>query len=167
MVFLAAITAKNFIMLAASFNKLILGLNFIYLIFAFYFFITWELEILKASYNPQFSQNDLEKDSRFPLVGHVELEDGGRFDICITNIDENSCFAIVEKEKRDQIKELNPNARYTLSAIYEGVKFTHKATLASTYDCGIGLDFIKEKVPHSQLNWSDLHKVCLERGLFE
>ncbi len=167
MFFLAAITGKNFIMLAASFNKLILGLNFIYLIFAFYFFITWELEIAKASYNPQFSENDLEKDTRFPLKGRVESEDGKSFEVHITNIDENSCFGIVEKEARDQISGLNPYGNYTLSAEYEGVKFTHKATLASIYDCGIGLDFVKEKSTNSQLNWSDLHKVCLERGLFE
>lgn len=167
MIFLAAVTGKNFIMLAASFNKLILGLNFIYLIFAFYFFVTWELELAKASYNPEFSANDLEKDTRFPLKGRVESEDGNSFNVHITNIDENSCFAIVEKEARDQMGSLNSGSVYTLSAEYEGVKFTHKATLASLYDCGIGLDFMKEQAAKSQLNWSDLHKVCLERGLFE
>lgn len=167
MVFLAAITGKNFIMLAATFNKLILGLNFIYLIFAFYFFVTWELELAKASYNPGFSESDLEKDTRFPLTGKVELENGNSFIIHITNIDENSCFGIVEKEAQTLISGLNPQATYSLQAEYEGVKFTHKATLASTYDSGIGLDFIKEQSAKSQLNWSDLHKVCLERGLFE
>ncbi len=165
---LSVITAKNFIMLAASFNKLILGLNFVYLIFAFYFFVTWELEIAKASYNPNFSENDLEKESRFQLKGKIENADGAEaFEVHITNIDENSCFALINKENTALfIAQLKNNEVYLLTAEYEGVEFTHKAQLTSTYDRGIGLDFIKENKTDMRLNWSDLYKVCLERGFF-
>mgnify|MGYP003395571728 CR=1 FL=1 len=65
LVCLSLIVSKNFILLSSSFNKLTLALNFIYLIFAFYFFVTWELEIGLASFNPHFSKYDLEKESRF------------------------------------------------------------------------------------------------------
>lgn len=165
---LGVITAKNFIMLAATFNKLILGLNFVYLIFAFYFFVTWELEIAKASYNPNFAENDLEKESRFQLKGRIEGTNGeGGFDVHITNIDENSCFALVTREDAKAfIDSLDTKATYQLVASYEGINFTHPAFLTSTYDRGIGLDFIKEKKSDIQLDWSDLYKVCLERGLF-
>ncbi|MBC7711979.1 MAG: hypothetical protein H7177_01475 [Rhizobacter sp.] len=166
---LAMITGKNFIMLATSFNKLILGLNFIYLIFAFYFFVTWELEIAKASYNPMFSKNDLEKATRFHLKGRVENTNGSEgFDVLITNIDQDSCFALIENTQAEHlIAGLNPNGHYRLMAEYEGIKFTHLAQLTSTYDQGIGLNLVKEKDPVTLLNWSDLYKVCLERGLFE
>lgn len=162
---LALIAGKNFIMLAASFNKLILGLNFVYLIFAFYFFVTWELEIAKASYNPLFSKRDLEKDSRFHLKGTLEnLINGAHMDVLVTNIDEGSCFALITSTDPD-IK-LDSSAPYRLSANYEGVDFINEARLTSTYDRGIGLDFKHVKGSNIQLNWSDLYKVCLERGLF-
>ncbi|MBC7427530.1 MAG: hypothetical protein H7336_02890 [Bacteriovorax sp.] len=166
---LALITGKNFIMLATSFNKLILGLNFIYLIFAFYFFVTWELEIAKASYNPMFAKNDLEKGTRFHLKGRVENADGTEgFDVLVTNIDQNSCFALVQNPLAQQfIAGLDTRGNYRLSAVYEGTKFTHLAELTSTYDQGIGLNLMREKTPIALLNWSDLYKVCLERGLFE
>lgn len=164
---LSVMTAKSFIMLAASFNKLILGLNFGYLIFAFYFFVTWELEIAKASYNPRFSSNDLEKETRFPLKGVIEDEAGLTLVIFITNIDENSCFALIDEAGLQGPRiELDSQKKYMLKAEYEGVKFSHPALVTSTYDRGIGFDFIKEKKDKTQLNWSDLYKVCLERGLF-
>lgn len=165
---LTVITAKNFIMLAASFNKLILGLNFVYLIFAFYFFVTWELEIAKASYNPNFAKNDLEKESRFHLKGKITTaNDEVLLNVFITSIDENSCFALIaSQEAQSLISNLDPKAEYLLETEYEGVKFLHKAELTSTYDRGIGLDFVSEKKTDTQLDWSDLYKVCLERGLF-
>jgi hypothetical protein len=162
---LALITGKNFIMLATSFNKLVLGLNFVYLIFAFYFFVTWELEIAKASYNPLFSRRDLEKESRFPLKGKLEnLINNTSADVFITNIDENSCFALIAVDNAHM--NLDASAPYLLSTTYEGVEFSHKATLASTYDRGVGLDFKYAKTENNQLDWSDLYKICLERGLF-
>jgi hypothetical protein len=163
---LVLITGKNFIMLAASFNKLILGLNFIYLIFAFYFFVTWELEIAKASYNPLFSRRDLEKDSRFHLKGSMtNLETGLTTEVLITNIDDHGCFALLTPQDSEGIK--TTSARYKLAAHYEGVEFTHEAYLISSYDRGVGLEFLKsQKDVDTQLDWSELYKVCLERGLF-
>ena len=163
---LGLIAGKNFIMLAASFNKLILGLNFIYLIFAFYFFVTWELEIAKASFNPLFSKRDLEKDTRFHLKGQIlNVTDNSVADVLVTNIDESGCFALIASTNEGELK-LDSSAPYRLKATYEGVEFLHSAELVSIYDRGIGLEFKKGEASNYQLNWSDLHKVCLERGLF-
>jgi hypothetical protein len=163
---LTLIAGKNFIMLAASFNKLILGLNFIYLIFAFYFFVTWELEIAKASFNPLFTRRDLEKDSRFHLKGQIEnVTNGILVDVLVTNIDENGCFALIASTN-DPSTKLDSSALYRLKAHYEGVEFTQEAELISSYDRGIGLEFKQIKTSDHQLNWSELYKVCLERGLF-
>lgn len=163
---LTLIAGKNFIMLAASFNKLILGLNFVYLIFAFYFFVTWELEIAKASFNPLFSRRDLEKDSRFHLKGQIEnVTTGSTVDVLVTNIDENGCFALIASTNDSGVK-LESSAQYRLKANYEGIEFIQDAELISSYDRGVGLEFKQEAVSNHQLNWSELHKVCLERGLF-
>ena len=163
---LAMITGKNFIMLAASFNKLILGLNFVYLVFAFYFYVTWELEVAKASFNPLFSKRDLEKDTRFHLKAQIEdISDGTSIDILVTNIDENGCFVLLASNY-NPTKSFYSSSQFILKTIYEGIEFTHEALLISRYDKGVGLEFIQVQKDYSQLNWSDLHKVCLERGLF-
>jgi hypothetical protein len=165
---LLMITGKNFFLLSASFNKLILGLSFAYLIFAFYFYITWELETQKASHNPKFSKYDLEIESRFSLTAKLEnLEGNLSLDVLITNIDDESCFLFVtDTESKAKISELDSQGKYRIVAVYEGVKFTQNAVLASTYDRGIGLLLVKEKLDDRTLNWSDLYKVCLDRGLF-
>ncbi len=156
---LILISGKNFIMLSGSFNKLVLALNFIYLIFAFYFFITWELLVNKASFNPLFSRHDLEKEARFKikavLKGPVDQEVEG----LITNIDEQSCFIYIPQHE----KKLSPKGEFELTAIYEGVAFTQPALIVSRYDQGYGLQLLK---PNKGPSWSDLYKVCLERGLF-
>lgn len=164
--FLILIVGKNFIMLASSFNKLILGLNFIYLVFAFYFFVTWELEIGKAAFNPKFSDNDLEKDTRFPIDGKMEnLGTNVVYDVKVTNIDENSCFVLLSIPSLEEFSA-DKNATYRLTVSYEQVVFVHDARLAAKYHRGIGLEFVHSPESDFPLNWSDLHKVCLERGLF-
>lgn len=163
---LVMITGKNFIMLAASFNKLILGLNFVYLIFAFYFFVTWELEIAKASFNPKFTKRDLEKETRFQLSGVIEnVSSGTLTDVFITNIDERGCFALISSSN-DPINKLESSAQYRLKITYEEVEFINKAQLVSRYDKGVGLEFVQSQKVNYQLDWSDLYKVCLDRGLF-
>lgn len=159
---LIAIAGKSFVLLSSSFNKLTLVLNFIYLVFAFYFFITWELEVALASFNPKFSTHDLEKESRFKLSGMISSDAEGEdsVPVLITNIDMESCFLLLPK---DSTLDLNVSKLYFLESNYEGVRFRHSARLVSTYDRGIGLLFLKSA--DSRVSWSELYKVCLERGL--
>lgn len=158
---LSIIVGKSFILLSTSFNKLTLGLNFIYLIFAFYFFISWELEVALASFNPLFSAQDLEKESRFKLQALVSLSENSEelLEVRITNIDEESCFLLLPENAQLKMK---PFGRYYLTSYYEGVCFTHQARLVSSYDRGLGFSF--ENYKDIRLSWSELYKVCLERG---
>lgn len=159
---LIIIVGKNFFLLSDSFNKLTLVLNFIYLVFAFYFFITWELEVGLASFNPRFSTHDLEKESRFKLRASICLNEEGSdgIEAIITNIDEGSCFLLLPKEANF---ELNSSKKYLIESVYEGVHFKHNARLVSSYGQGIGLVF--EDYPDARVSWSELYKVCLERGI--
>ncbi|MDO9182837.1 MAG: hypothetical protein Q7U04_10540 [Bacteriovorax sp.] len=159
---LIAIVGKNFILLSHGFNKLTLVLNFIYLVFAFYFFISWELEVAMASFNPRFSSHDLEKESRFKLMGKLysgETEQVG-IEVFITNIDSSSCFLLLPKGVDLNLKTAK---KFNIESNYEGVCFKNNAQLVSLYDRGIGLIF--ENAPDRRLSWSELYKVCLERGL--
>lgn len=161
---LILIIGKNFILLSGNFNKLVLALNFIYLIFAFYFFITWELQINKASFNPNFSRYDLEKIRRFQISGTLIDAQQSTYPVLITNIDDYSCF-IYLPEKLD----FNPRSlgEVKLQTTYEGVQFQQKARVISAYDQGLGLEFTPQGDQDlNQPGWSDLYKICLERGLF-
>lgn len=159
---LIVIVGKSFILLSGSFNKLTLVLNFIYLLFAFYYFVSWELEVGLACFNPKFSRHDLEKESRFKITGKISLKEGdseSAVEVHVTNIDEQSCFLLLPKDHSFDYSQ----AEYYLDAFYEGVHFKHKAELVSKYDRGIGLMF--KKTPNTRASWFELYKVCLERGL--
>jgi hypothetical protein len=159
---LITIVGKNFILLSNSFNKLSLALNFIYLVFAFYFFITWEIEVSLASFNPEFSRHDLEKESRFRLKAQIFITDKKEniVPVRISNIDEESCFLLMPEGAK---LKLDSSQLYTLESTISGVTFHHNAYLVSSYDRGIGLVF--EKASDARLSWSELYKVCLERGI--
>lgn len=161
LVCLIAIVGKSFILLYGSFNKLTLVLDFIYLIFAFYYFVSWELEVGLACFNPNFSKLDLEKESRFKIEGKISSAETGEnsIEVHVTNIDEESCFLLLPKDHLFDYAK----TEYYLESNYEGVHFKHKASLVSKYDRGIGLIF--KKTPNTRATWSDLYKVCLERGL--
>lgn len=160
LVCLVVIVGKNFILLSDSFNKLILVLNFIYLLFAFYFYITWDLEVGFASFNPKFSNYDLEKESRFRINANISTRDF-RYSLRnakITNLDEGSCFLLLEEKIH-----LNSKEQYFLESVFEGVCFRHQARVVSHYGNGIGLVF--ENAPEERFSWTELYKVCLERGI--
>lgn len=159
---LITIVGKNFILLSDSFNKLTLVLNFIYLVFAFYFFMTWELEVGLASFNPRFSKYDLEKETRFKLSAGISDKSDGvdSVPVLITNIDPESCFLLLPKNSSLKMKA---GSTYFLETDFEGVKFKHTARLVSSYGGGVGLLFNKSE--DTRLSWSELYKVCLERAL--
>ncbi len=159
LVCLITIVGKTFFLLSGSFNKLTLVLNFLYLVFAFYYFVTWEIEVGLACFSPNFSKYDLEKEARFRLTGKISPNESGiNFtEVRISNIDEQSCFLLLPEGH--EIEGLD----FYLDSIYEGVHFKHKARLVSKYDRGVGLVFLKSF--NTRATWSELYKVCLERGL--
>lgn len=159
---LSIIVGKNFILLSNSFNKLTLALNFIYLVFAFYFYISWELEVVLASFNPRFTINDLVKEPRFKLRASIGFDESGvgSVPVLVTNIDHESCFLLMPKEST---LELTSSRLYFLQSNFDGVIFRHKAHIVSSYDRGIGLVF--DDSDDARLSWSELYKVCLERGI--
>ncbi len=158
------IAGENFILLSASFNKLILVLNFIYVIFAFYYYVVWELEVELACFNPNFTRYDLVKEDRFPLKATLieDSEQARKIAVHLTNIDEQSCFVLLEHSQIDEVSQKN---KYQLLLSFDGVDFNTEAIIVSRYDRGYGLMFEKRKSQIGRPNWSDLYHVCRERGI--
>jgi len=159
---LISIVGENFILLSGSFNKLNLVLSFLYLVFAFYFYITWELEVALAAFNPNFSTLDLEKESRFKIKATIysSSEENDGIETLVTNIDSTSCFLLLN---RDQDFKLNKSGKYHIKSVYENVKFCNQVRVVSAYGRGIG--FVFEEAPDQRLSLAELYKVCLQRGI--
>lgn len=157
-IYLTIIVLTAFVLLYASFNKLILALNFAYALFGFYFFTSWEIERSQAGYNPQFSENDLEKQTRFPIQGIVYSGDRSKhLKVFLTNLDEYSCFVLLEAGQFEIKKS-------TLEVTFDGVIFSSQVMPAARYDQGIGFSFIDTIT--SPWSLAELCKICRERGLF-
>jgi hypothetical protein len=150
---------KSFIFLASGFNKLVLGLDFIYLLFAFYFFTSWELYVLKAAHNPNYSSIDLEKQSRFNISGYMADKNDNKIEsFLLTNIDEESCFVIL-----DGLLPTKTEKQVKVVIDYENVRFESIAEPVSSY--GNGLGFIYKNDKQNLRSLSGLYKICRQRGL--
>ena len=168
LLFLILVTLQSFFMLTISFSKIILIFNFLFLVFAFYFFVSWEVETGKACFNPNFSKNDIEKDNRFPIKGYVLTGESETdiYPITVTNLNEDSCFVLFESNEKlnEVIAHLQSNSSFVkLKTIFSDVGFETQGQVITSYDRGIGLIFKTDT--NNKLNWSELYKVCLERGI--
>jgi hypothetical protein len=157
-VFFAVIVGLSFVLLSASFNKLVLALNFAYVLLVFYFYTTWEIERGEAGYNPLFSSNDLEKYSRFPIQGIIYSKDRGNAKkVFLTNIDEHSCFVLLENDTLSMDKAV-------IEIAFDGVIFSSHVRPVSKYDLGMGFNFTDTAT--SPWSLSELCKICRDRGIF-
>lgn len=159
LIFMILISAKTFFILSTSFNKLVLGLDFIFIMFSFYFYTEWELFLDQAATTPNFSTSDCEKESRFPIVGSL-IKDGQAYKFNLTNIDEAGCF--IYADKNDQLK-LSFGEKILIEVEYENVLFKSIGTCLSIYDRGFGFSF--ERDVKNRRSLSGLYQVCLDRGI--
>lgn len=157
-VFFTIIVITSFVLLSTSFNKLVLALNFAYVLFAFYFFTMWEIERDEAGYNPLFAQNDLEKQTRFNVEGRLFSEDKSHSEkVYLTNIDENSCYVLLDTG--------HFNAKVAILEFeLDGIAFSSKVNRISSYDQGLGFYFQDAK--NSPWSLTELCKICRQRGMF-
>lgn len=163
---IAIVSLKNFLLLTYSFNKLILLLDFVYLLFAFYFYISWELEIKRACFRPNFSKSDLEKETRVILDGMLKVGEETRL-AHVSNLDETGCFIILnEKLNASDLKNLLNSSDIWLSTIVEDIEFKQKVRVSAQYDRGIGLEYLEENSSDLAYDYLSLYKICLERGYF-
>ncbi len=149
LVFVLAITSIIIQNLFQDFNKFILTMLFVFLIFSYYFFVALALELAKASLNPNF-----EKDELFEPMLHkldVIIESGElKIEGYLTNWDESSCFVVFSQEA-----QLNSNTSIELELNYDGHRFHQSGKISTViYNKGIGINFLnsqKEKVS----GWSE------------
>lgn len=165
--FICVSILRCFLLLTANFNKIILILSFVYIFFAFYFYIAWEVELKRSCYNPNFQKNDLNKHHRFPLEG--VLRTGEQSFLChVSNIDESSLFIIFKDESLNMAKNLLTSSDVEIEIVIDHVRFKQKVSLIGQYDLGIGLSYMKNKEESDQktYDFGQLYEILIDRGLF-
>lgn len=151
------VTLKGFLSLSSSFNKLALAFNFIYLMFAFFFYTDWELFLDSASSSPNYSELDLEKQTRFPILGKF-IQGSEEVIFHLTNLDEKGCFVLFEN-----VDDFKLGTKGFIKINYEMVEFSSEVECVTLYDKGAGFNYISQ---NSRRDLSGLYQVCLERGIF-
>lgn len=165
--FICVSILRCFLLLTINFNKIILILSFVYIFFAFYFYIAWEVELKRSCYNPNFQKNDLTKHHRFPLEGILKIEDQS-FACHVSNIDETSLFVIFKNEAPNISKNLPANSDVEVEIVIDHVRFKQRVSVIGQYDLGLGLSYAKNKEESDQKSYdfSRLYEILIDRGLF-
>jgi len=155
------ISAYGFLLFFENFDKIILVLNFIYIIFSFYFYICWTFELRKAIYLPCYTPYDIGDKTYYDLKGKVSLADGNKELLgFIVNWDKEGCF-FYSKEKFPKKKK----GYLTLQIEYEGLAFFQRAEIVTSYFNGVGLRFVSNsKEVASIYSWNDFFKIIGDRG---
>jgi hypothetical protein len=159
-VFFGWVFLDSFLLFLHGFDKVILILSFIYVIFSFYYSIFWKLELEDASYHPCFNLSDINIRPTYPVQVELTLPEGEVYSGWISNLDDESCFVLLD-EKWDELR-----GRLNLKIFFEGYEFESFARVVSTYGAGLGLKLNSrpKKQSSSSLGWGDFYDIMSDRG---
>lgn len=138
-----------------SFDKIILVLNFIYILLAYYSCMFFASELERALYHPGFVNNSIGAKCEYDLP--ISLESSkfkavGR----LSNWDKDSCFVFIEGDGK------LPRGRATLSTVFEGQTFTFQGVVRTKVGQGVGIRIKSKK--KEMFDWSDFYEIISNRG---
>ena len=139
-----------------SFDKIILILNFIYILLSYYFYFLFASELNQSLYSPGFANNSIGAKCEYDLPVSLErpkIEDFGK----LSNWDRESCFVAVNDGNK------LPRGNINLSIIFEGQKFSFQGIVGSRVGQGIGIR-IKSDNERKMFDWLDFYEIIQSRG---
>ncbi|MEI8348323.1 MAG: hypothetical protein WCG27_12710, partial [Pseudomonadota bacterium] len=107
-----AIFYSSFSYFWLHFDKIILLLNAAYLVFAFYFHVSWSNELSQVIYSPGFGPFHFGRRSPYPFDVQVEFDEEQKFAGHLTNWSENSCFIVLDQVPPNKAKKIKINIPY-------------------------------------------------------
>lgn len=161
MMYLSFVFGQTFYFFLMSFDKLILLLNFTYLLFSFCFYLLWKLELDEAYYWPGFNLNDLKLVPEHNIKVIIRSpKHGQEFFGHMTNWNEKGCYIVLEErmvELRGQLE---------VEILYLGKVFKSRAEVVTVYGHGLGLSFEKSRFKENftALNWINFYDIIESRG---
>ncbi len=154
--FCAYVIIQSITVFIQDFNKIILGLTFLYSVVAYNLFLFLKLELDEPFYNPQYPNNIMPsfENKALPVV----IKDGGKNYIGhLTNWGKNGFYC-----KLINATEI-PTGKIEVEVGYEGYLFQAIGTVVTTRRGGIGVKINRNPVP--ELGWPDFYGIISELGL--
>ena len=150
------IIGQSLMMFIETFDKVILVLNFVYILSAYYFYLFWNLEMSEAFYKPFFHKASIGRVVSQNLPVEVRSE-GISLDGKISNWDHSGLFVHLD----DHAKLLS--GKVLLKIKFEDLDFSNTAQVISRYGNGVGLRIL----PTSKegLSWDQFYDIIDDRGL--
>ena len=138
-----------------SFDKIILVLNFIYILLSYYFYVFFASELERALYHPGFINNSIGTKCEYDIPLSLEsskLKATGQ----LSNWDEDSCFVFIDGGGK------LPRGRVALSMLFEGQTFTFQGSIRTRVGQGVGIRIESKK--KEMFDWSDFYEIINNRG---
>ncbi len=156
--FFSIILIKGATPLFKELDKFVLIMNFVYLVFAYYFHLFWKLELDEAFYKPRFTKRDLGPKAKLPVNVKVIDRNGALVSGELTNWDKSGCF--ISTEGQTVIR-----GKVAFEVEYENRIFTQDGIVMTEYDKGVGIKFQKKSLKTSDHDWLDFYDILRDRGL--
>jgi len=156
------VTFKSYILFFDKFDKILLGLNVLFLIVSYFYCLFVALEFKESVYNPGYKNNYLGKfKSYYDLPIKVALEDGRIINGHLTNWAINSCFVHLSETGGRKIK-----GKVVLNIKFEDRRFVQLGKIVTGYCEGIGIKFIEKGYTEEGIySWKDFFTIVGNRGL--
>jgi hypothetical protein len=155
--FFVVVLVKTSAPLLNELDKFVLIMNFAYLVFAFYYYLFWKLELDEAFYKPRFTSRDLGPRSSLPVK--VKLTTSANQEIYgeLTNWDKNGCFISITDSTL-------PKGSIKFEVEYEQRQFMDYGQVMTEYANGVGIKFQKVTSKSNVHNWLDFYDILRDRG---
>jgi len=160
LLFVFVVLGKGMQLLMGDLNKIILVLNFFLVIFSYYFYQVWSVEMESSSYNPRFHRHSINKGDLYGLEVEVIDSEGSKYSGYITNWDESGAFIVMNEGEEVPVRPRE------IFIKYEENNFSCKIKAVSRDGSfGIGIIFIQMEEREEIMGWKSLYNILNNRGL--
>lgn len=144
-----------------DFNKVILIMDFFFLVTTYYLMMVFEGEIASASYNPLYVKSTIGQRCEYDLPCSVKLATQ-EIHGSLTNWDEQGCFISLEVND-SLLPNLDPSLE--VETRIDDVHFNQIGQIVSSFEGGIGIRFsANTKTSSEGYNWSEYFNIIDHRG---
>ncbi|OFZ45252.1 MAG: hypothetical protein A2485_06010 [Bdellovibrionales bacterium RIFOXYC12_FULL_39_17] len=141
-------------------DKIILLMNGLYVVLAYFFYLFWHFELNESVYVPGFSTSMIGKKSLYNIQVELLAEFRDPMKGIMTNWDEVGCFIALDDEFDETIKK---NVKIYIS--FAGKEFCQWGEIISGYGNGVGIKFFEGEDEHDlDLKWKDFFSIITDRG---
>lgn len=164
LLFLGGVFVQSISPFFKEYDKIILLLNFFFIVVSYHFYLFWDLELKDALYRPGFTKNDLVECYPYDLDVTVKTESGKPLKGQLTNWNPGSCFVALDVDNKNSFFFKRPQ-RVILELTIEGKKFESSGEILTAYYNGLGIKLDKRDKKSYLPSWEDFYAIIDQRGL--